>query len=131
MHYYRLEEIYKEQIKNALAICELSDYARNSYQTMFITFIKYYRYKHPVKISNEEIKAFLLLCGQRSDAYHNMMVNSIKMLYKMIYDREISDKYLIRPKAAFRLPDVLDPDEVVAIYNQLDNKKHKLLISLI
>ena len=36
----------------------------------------------------------------------------------------------MRPHVGKRLPDILDKDEVLAIFHQLDNKKHKLLISL-
>jgi site-specific recombinase XerD len=58
------------------------------------------------------------------------MISALKFCYKLVYNRDINEQYLVRPKAGQHLPDVLDRDEIMAICNQLENKKHKLLISL-
>jgi site-specific recombinase XerD len=129
--YYRLEEVYREQLVNVLEITDLSVYSKRLYIAMFIAFVKNFRYKHPLDIQDEDIRSFLLYCGRQSDSYQNGMVSALRFCYKVVYNREISDQCLVRPKSAHRLPDVLDTDEVVAIYNQLDNKKHKLLVTMI
>jgi site-specific recombinase XerD len=98
---------------------------------MFLHFLQSFHYKHPGTISNEEIKEFLLLTGRKSESYQNGMISALKFCYKMAYNRDIYERYLVRPRVGLHLPDVLDPDEIVAIYHQLENKKHKLLISLI
>lgn len=131
LQYYQLEEIYQEQVKGALDENDLSASTRRAYQSMFLYFIKGFGYKHPTEITNEEIKEFLLLTGQKSASYQNNMISSLKFCYKAIYNREINERYLVRPQTGTRLPDVLDREEVVAIYHKLDNLKHKLLITLI
>jgi site-specific recombinase XerD len=131
LQYYGLEEIYREQLVNVFASLDFSECTRNTYISTFLNFLKFYKYKHPLFISNEEIMDFLLLCGQRSDSYQNSVVSSLRMCYRLVYNRQVPDKYLVRPKMAYRLPDVLDPDEVLSIYHTVDNIKHKLLIALI
>jgi integrase/recombinase XerD len=69
--------------------------------------------------------------GQKSESHQNSIISAVKFCYKAIYNRTIDEHYLVRPQKSNRLPDVLDRDEIVAIYGQLENKKHKLLITLI
>ena len=130
MH-YRLEEIYRVQLTNALNENDLSALTKRSYLSMFLHFLHSFRYKHPTLIGNEEIKEFLLLTGSKSESYQNGMISALKFCYKLVYSRDVHERYLVRPRAGQRLPDVLDREEIVAIYHRLDNKKHKLLISLI
>ena len=131
LQYYQLEEIYREQVQNALDENELSIPTKKAYLSMFLYFVKSFGFKHPSEISNEEIKEFLLLTGQKSAAYQNNVISALKFCYKAIFNRNINERYLVRPQKGNRLPDVLDRDEIVAIYQQLDNLKHKLLITLI
>jgi site-specific recombinase XerD len=130
MH-YQLEEIYREQVANALNENELSDQTKRVYTSLFLYFLKSFHYKHPTEITNEEIKEFLLLTRQKSESHQNSVISAIKFCYKAVYNRNINERYLVRPQRGIRLPDVLDYDEIVAIFRQLENKKHKLLISLI
>lgn len=129
--YYQLEEVYKEQIRSVLAEADIADQTRRIYGSSFMQFIASFGYKHPVEISNEEIREYLLLTGQQSEAQQHGVISALRFCYKLIYNRYIPDNYLVRPKGSVRLPDVLDKDEIVAIYRQLDNPKHKLLVSLI
>ncbi len=130
MH-YQIKEIYTEQLKNAFITNDLAEQTRRIYQSNFLIFLEHFYFKHPVEISNADIKEFLLLYRNKSSSSQNSMINSLKFFYKVLYDRNIDDSYLVRPRTGNRLPDVLDRDEIVAIYRHIDNKKHKLLISLI
>jgi len=129
MH-YKLEEIYHEQLANVLELTNLSEATKRGYLSMFMFFIKAFRYKHPSEINHESIQKFLLYCSKKSESYQNHAVSALKFCYKTVYNREIPEQYLVRPHVGKRLPDILDKDEVLAIFHQLDNKKHKLLISL-
>jgi len=94
-------------------------------------FLQSAGYKHPVQISNEKIKEVLLKTRTRSEAFQNNLISAIRFFYRTIYGRDIPGQYLVRPRPAHRLPDVLDRDEVVEIYSQFQNIKHKLLLALI
>jgi site-specific recombinase XerD len=129
--YYRLEEVYKEQLRSVIAQADVADQTRRTYASTFMQFIVSFGYKHPNEISNDEIREYLLLTGRQSEAQQNAVISALKFCYTLIYNRHIPENYLVRPKGSVRLPDVLDKDEIVAIYRQLDNPKHKLLICLI
>ncbi len=131
LNYYRLKEIYQEQLSGAMGLTSLSGPTKRMYNSMFMQFIDWAGYKHPTMISDDLIKDYLLTTRKRSEAFQNAVVSALKFCYSTIYNRNIDKLYLLRPRKSKRLPDVLDPDEIVSIYNQLDNKKHKLLISLI
>ncbi len=129
--YYRLKEIYTEQLKNAFITCDLAEQTKRIYQSNFMTFLESFHYKHPTEISNADIKEFLLLYRHKSSSSQNSMINALKFFYKALYNRHIDENFLVRPRTGNRLPDVLDRDEIVSIYKHIDNVKHKLLISLI
>jgi site-specific recombinase XerD len=130
LHYYKLVEIYREQLKNTFEFADLSGYTKSAYVALFMNFINYFGCKHPLEISNEEIKKFLLTTGHKSDAYQANMVSALKYCYKTVFGRSVPGSYLVRPKMGHHLPDVLATDEIVSIYNALLNKKHKLLVAL-
>lgn len=129
--YYRLEEVYREQLRSVIAQADVADQTRRTYASTFMQFIVSFGYKHPNEISNDEIREYLLLTGRQSEAQQNAVISALKFCYKLVYNRHIPENYLVRPKGSVRLPDVLDKDEIVAIYRQLDNPKHKLLVCLI
>jgi len=131
LKYYKLEEIYRQQLIDILSLTDLSDRSRRIYTGMFMYFVKYFGYQHPKEISNEEIKEFLLFTAGKSESYQGNMISALKFCFKTVFNREIPDRYLVRPRFGKHLPDVLAEDEVIAVYRKLLNKKHKLLIALI
>ena len=131
LKHYKLEEIYIYQLKIVLESTDFSDSTKRNYLCAFISFLKSFEFSHPTLIDNKKIKEFLLLCSQKSEAYQNNMINSIRVFYKIAYNREISGQYLVRPRMGKHLPDIFEKDEIVAIYNCLENKKHRFLIMLI
>jgi len=131
LKYYKLEEIYIYQLKIVLESTDFSDSTKRNYLCAFMSFLKSFEFSHPTLIDNKKIKEFLLLCSQKSEAYQNNMINSIRFFYKIAYNREISGQYLVRPRMGKHLPDIFEKDEIVAIYTCLENKKHRFLIMLI
>ena len=131
LSYYKLEEIYIHQLRSVLESTEYSRQTRNNYFSAFTYFLRYFNCKHPTLIGNMQIKEFLLLCSQKSEAYQNNMISAIRFFYKAVYNRDISGHFLVRPRPGQHLPDVFDKEELVALYRSLENIKHRLLIMLI
>lgn len=67
---------------------------------------------------------------QVSNSYQNMAINSIKFYIEAVLGKKMPALSL-RPRKTRRLPVVLSKQEVTSIINQIRNKKHKLIISLI
>jgi site-specific recombinase XerD len=105
-----------------------------TYKNQFNSFLRYFNYKHPKNITNEEIKTYLFVCKNKfelSTSYINNAINSIKFYYTNIEKRKIEFGILIRPKKEKTLPTVLSPQEVLQMITVTENTKHKNLIALL
>jgi site-specific recombinase XerD len=131
LSYYRLEEIYVCQLRAVLENTDYSKQTGRNYLSAFLCFLRYFNYRHPTLIGNREIKDFLLLSSQKSEAYQNNMISAIRFYYKAVYGRDIPGHFLIRPRPGKHLPNIFEEEELVALYRCLDNIKHRLLIMLI
>jgi site-specific recombinase XerD len=131
LSYYRLKEIYREQALQLIAGADFSDSTRGMYTSYFMSFLEFVHYKHPHFVNGIDIRAFLYHKRVNSEYYQNGVINSLKFFLLQAYKIQIDEKYFIRPRKGKYLPDVFDKDEVFAIYSQLNNTKHKLLVSII
>jgi len=129
--HYRLEYIYREHSRLMLEQTPFAQQTKDTYLSMFMVFLSDYDYRHPVFISKEDIRDYLVLQRHKSEFFQNSMINALKFFMEKVYLKDISDRFLVRPRKGFYLPDVFSREELAAIYNSLENKKHKLLISLI
>ena len=58
-------------------------------------------------------------------------VNALRFLYVELYKKPIVIGSLPRPKKEKKLPRILDQDEVLTIFKQIDNLKHRTILMLI
>ncbi len=126
----KLKEIYRLQATHYL---ESTDYARQTkatYRGMYLHFLEHFRFKYPADITNNEIRKFLVLAGNYSEAYQNNMINALKFFYENVYKRRIPYTHIIRPNQSHNLPDVLSREEIAAMIDAEDNPKHRLLICI-
>jgi site-specific recombinase XerD len=114
----------------------LKNYAQNTirtYKSMLQEFLVYYRKLDPGKISEEQIRDYLLYLIEERDvsiSYQNQSINAIKFYYEQILGRPVRTYYVQRPKKPKVLPNVLSEEEVQLILNNVDNLKHKCILSL-
>jgi site-specific recombinase XerD len=114
----------------------LKNYAQNTirtYKSMLQEFLEYYKKLDPGKITEEQIRDYLLyLLDERkiSISYQNQSINAIKFYYEQILGRPVRTYYIQRPKKPKVLPNVLSEEEVQLILNNVDNLKHKCILSL-
>ena len=69
--------------------------------------------------------------GGRSSAYHKMALNAIKFYFKNVLGRNLADVRTLRPREGRSLPVVLSEQEVRAIFNSVENLKHKVILMTI
>lgn len=115
----------------------LKNYAKNTirtYRTMMQEFLEFYSKLDPAKITEEQIREYLLyLIDQRdvSISYQNQSINAIKFYYEQVLGRPVRTYYIQRPRKEWNLPNVLSEKEVELILNKTENIKHKAILSLI
>ncbi len=116
---------------------KLRGYSENTQRTYlqhFKEFLLFFYESHPVDISEAEIRNFILyLIEQRklSKSTQNQAINSVKFFYEKVLMQERKVYYLERPMKDKRLPEVLSQEEVMRIFEALDNIKHKTMLMLI
>jgi len=128
--YYRLADIYREQCRVALDGTDYSDQTKRSYLSVFMHFLEFFNYLHPVYIKNEAVRNFLFFQRSKSTSYQNNVVNALKFFFGHVYKKKLSDQYVLRPRKEHYLPDYFSREEMAAIIGQLDNLKHRLLVIL-
>lgn len=129
-----LTELELIRYKNILEIVDFSEETRTNYLSSFKSFLKYFDFSHPKKISNLQIKKYLFDCKENlklSSSYINNQINTIKFYYTNIEKRKIEYGILIRPKREKKLPVVLSPNEVFKMIDITENLKHKNIIALL
>ena len=81
--------------------------------------------------NNGEIKTYLVSHGDKSEYFQNSMINMLKFFMNQVYNKNLPNEIITRPKKGFYLPDILSEQEVADTIDASNNLKHKLLLSLI
>lgn len=105
----------------------IKNYLRHN--NLFLTFIK----KEPEKINEDDVKSYLayLLSEKKiKPASASLTLSALRFFYKEVLEKDIFAK-IKTPKLEKKIPTVLTKDEVKALLNALENKKHRLLVELL
>ncbi|HQO09702.1 MAG TPA: tyrosine-type recombinase/integrase [Clostridiales bacterium] len=104
-----------------------------TYTNYFEMFLDHFKGKETNILSKNEIMDFLLKESEKgfSAAYQNQLVNSIKFYYEKVLGRQKEFYNLPRAKKQFKLPVVFSEEEIVQLFDQIDNFKHKCILYLI
>lgn len=128
--YYRLEDIYRKQYELILQNSNYSKKTHQMYLGAFMRFLKYFNYKHPAFISNEEIRDYLILHREKSASHQDVLINAFKFFFEKVHNKALSKKDTIRPRKGFYLPDYFKLEEISAMLDTTQNIKHKLVIAV-
>jgi site-specific recombinase XerD len=129
----RREELVPAEFIKTMVLKNYSPNTIRTYKSMLQEFLVYYQKLDPAKISEEQIRDYLLYLIEKRDvsiSYRNQSINAIKFYYEQILARPVHTYYIQRPKKPKVLPNVLSEEEVQMILSNLDNLKHKCIISV-
>lgn len=105
-----------------------------TYKSHFKDFIIYYDEICPTKITEQEIRKFLLYLIKEKRVHYttqNQAINAIKFYYEKVLHQKRKVYYIERPRKQKTLPQVLSLEEVEALINAVENIKHKCILMLI
>ena len=111
-------------------------YTKNTIKTypgMFEEFINYYNTQEIDQIGDKLIIAFLqylVIDRKVSASYQNQSINAIKFYYERVLGGQRKFYFLDRPLKAFKLPNVLNVDEITDTIKLVKNIKHKAIIMI-
>jgi len=123
----------REKMKDAMKLRGFSLTTQKTYLYEVTKLYRYYHQKSPAKLSNEEIKAYLLyLVSERKLAAstYNVAVHALRFFYDMVLRRPISYHNFPLSKQPRRLPDILSAGEVARIIKAAGNIKHRTILAL-
>ncbi len=134
---YILEYQYMRSIQDYLDKTKQELYLRNYSQKTIKAYLlclnNYFNFiRNGIEKANEEkTKEFLFFLKDKkySPQTINLYLNAVKFFYKEIIKSSIKIDIKFSKKSK-KLPIVLSRQEVFDIINSIDNKKHRLLISL-
>jgi len=129
-----VRSIVPEEFIKTLTLKNYSQNTIRTYKAMLSGFLEFYKGKDPLKISEEEIREFLLYLIEEKDvsmSYQNQAINAIKFYYEQVLGRPVRSYYIQRPRRELKLPNVLSEEEVGSLIRSIQNLKHRTIISLI
>ena len=130
MGHYRLADLYTRQYELILNQTSYSPATRKNYLGTFMRFLKYFNYKHPAFISDEDIRDYMILHREKSASHQDSMVNAFRFFFERVHDQTLSPRHVVRPRKGFYLPDFFSQEEITALLGATGNVKHQLLVAM-
>ena len=125
---------YMREYKNMLILKRSKPNTAKCYISMFTRFLAYFYSKKISELSKTEIISYMLWeINQNgiSATVQNQLINAIKYYYEKVLGNPREIYNLPRPKITKNEPLVLNKIEVQNILTEINNIKHKCIISLI
>jgi len=128
--YYGITHVYRRQIDNLLAQTDFAYNTAKTYRNAFLGFLRYFNYKHPALITQNEVAAYFLHMNFTENTQNNY-INAIKFYYAGALNRRLDPLRIVRPKPKHILPKILSKEELRKLIDHIENPKHKAMIALI
>jgi len=127
---YKLIDVYRIQYQNAIDQTDFTYNTKKTYISSFLSFLKWFDYKHPALITWKEISAFLVNQKKISIYYQNHYISCLKFYYEHINKKKVPPGVLERPRSSEKLPDVLSAEEIFSLIQHIENPKHRCIVAL-
>jgi site-specific recombinase XerD len=124
------EELIVE-LKKELRLRNYSNKTIKSYKSCIIPFLQYINPRHPKDITSDEIRKYLLQLIEDkkfSSGTVNQVFNALRFLYIKMLKTQFKIEDIPRPKKEKKLPDILNEDEVIRIFQSVKNLKHRMML---
>jgi site-specific recombinase XerD len=119
-------ELYSEDLR-------VKNYSNNTiqnYVSQVRCFLEHYNKvaTKPSEISERQIKEWLLLANSINGRKHR--ISAVKLFYKLTGKQPLKFKNIEYPRSEKKLPQVIEKEYLLECIENIQNKKHKAIISL-
>ncbi|PKM80134.1 MAG: integrase [Firmicutes bacterium HGW-Firmicutes-14] len=124
-----LLDLYRKEMK----IRNYSTKTIKTYASLVKSFINYFYPLHPRNISSSLIRDYLYYLIDNiglSPVTVDQTINALKFLYAEIFHKEFHLEDISRPRSNKRIPVVMTKQEVLKIFNSVQNPVHRLMMQL-
>ena len=121
------------KLEHLLILERKAEHTRKGYRNIFIQFLTHYIDVLPSRITAEQISDYILhrvKDEKISKSTQNHIISTLKAFYSRILEHHAKVSGLYRPNKEEHLPKELEPVEVVKLFAQVGNIKHKCLLML-
>lgn len=123
------KEEFLKKLEVELKISKNSNYTLRNYMDSNIKLLDFLK-KNPSEVSSDDLKFFMSEeLSDKSSSSIVLFLSAIKYAYTNILGNDITLK-VKRPKKEKRLPAVLTKDEIKKLFDSMENKKSKLIVSM-
>ncbi len=84
----------------------------------------------PTRLTSQDFQSYLDNFNFTSVSQQNQVINSIRFLYKFGLNKKYDKVSFKRPKSEKKLPKVVDSNFILTKLDQIDNLKHKTILTL-
>jgi site-specific recombinase XerD len=84
----------------------------------------------PSRLTSQDFQSYLDNFNFTSTSQQNQVINSIRFLYKFGLNKKYDKVSFKRPKSEKKLPKVVDSNFILTKLDQIDNLKHKTILTL-
>ena len=115
-----------------IAFRRYSSNTLKSYRAAFVLFLTYCTPRLPLDLTKQDVLDYLSrrVAGGISETYQNLLINAIKFYYEQVEGKPRQYYAIPRPKRAYQNPKVLTQEEVKALLQGTENRKHRAMLML-
>ncbi|MFN8576740.1 MAG: site-specific tyrosine recombinase/integron integrase [Candidatus Sericytochromatia bacterium] len=122
-----------EEYSRKLTIKRYSFNTMKTYKSMFLNFVQFFKSKNKNidSLTHKDIQdyhLFLLKEKNISESYQNQSINSIKFYYENVKGLKREFYKLERPRKSYKLPNVISQKDILSIFDNIENLKHKSIL---
>ncbi len=129
-----MQQIAVTKLENLLVEERKAYHTLKGYRNIFIHFLTFYHDVKPSLITNEQIRNYIVKRIKEdniSKSTQNQIISTFKAFYGRLLDQHHKVNDLYRPNKEQHLPKTLEPDEIVRLFAQVGNMKHKCILMLL
>jgi integrase/recombinase XerD len=122
-----------QKLKQQLVLKSYSPSTIRTYSNEFSQFLNTINNIPAFELSTARIKDYLQYCFEKLKLSENTLhsrINALKFYYEQVLKKEKFFWEIPRPKKQQQLPNFFNQDEIAAIINSVQNKKHKAMLML-
>jgi len=123
-----------ETVRREMRLRHYSHKTAKAYLSCLRSFVRYFQPRHPRELGEADIRAYLLHLIEQEKyaaATVNQVFNALRFLYVELYKTPFAIGSIPRPQKEGKLPVVLSQEEVLRIFEAVNNLKHKTLLMVI
>jgi integrase/recombinase XerD len=121
----------RDQMESDLKLRRYSKSTTKEYLRCMINFTKFFM-RTPEELGEPEIRTFLLHLVEKrkiSASMQKMYIAAIKFFYSTTLKRPDVVQHICYPRVPKTLPDILSPEEVLALFDAIESMKHRAIVA--